>query len=180
MVNGVSFDCEGADSPGDRPIEDPIPIEDIEELEVVGTPVAIDRGGWGQEPSWVQFELRSTGDEQISATKVQISETTADATRVEDISGSGPEIEFGADGELDADEGLSIGDVSYPLDTAGTIDSNETITVDIEQFRSGGILAQTDMTGESVTVLLVVEGLDPNDPDAEIPVEIELENLDGQ
>ncbi len=178
-VSDVSFDCEGADSPGTAPPDDPVPIGDIEELEVVGTPTANERVGWGQQPSWVQFELQNTGDGQVSATEVQISETTADATRVEDITGSGPEIEIGSDGVLDAENGLSIGAVSYPLNTAGTINQDETSTVNIEQFRSGGLFDQTDMTGESVTVVLVVEGLDPNDPESEVPVEIELENLEG-
>lgn len=182
-VTGIQFDCEGSDSPGFGPPDETVPIEDVDDLSVVGTPTASDSTGVPQEPdSRVQFDLQNSGSEQLTVTSIQMQDTTSSAYRVEYVAtiigGTDAEVEIGSDGELDVDDGLSIGEVTYDLDAVGTIGSGETVSSNIEQFRDGGFDSQSDMTGESVTVVLVVEGLDPNDPSEEVAVEIELENLE--
>lgn len=88
--------------------------------------------------------------------------------------GTDSEVEIGDDGVLDVDNGISIGDATYSLDSSATVGPNETVTVDVEQFRNGGYDSQVDMTGETVTMVLSVHGLDSDDSGSVVSAEIEL------
>lgn len=175
-VSGVAFDCEGEDDPGTAPPTDPIPIADIDELQLDGTPTA-EQGPLTSQTSRVTFGLEYTGDQSVTVTTAQIKSTSSTATRVETILSNDPEIDISAtaDGYFDAEQGITIGNTAYPLEQDATLGSGTSAEITLQEFREGGEWTRVSMSGETVTVVFTVEGLDSSDPDATVPVEIELD-----
>lgn len=173
-IEGVSFDCAGA--AGGDPPTDPIPITDDRiDLEVSTQPSAEYRQFlWYANYSAVTWGLENTGDGPVAVSGIQIGDST------EGIEVSGPtelEIAASTDGNLETDTRLDIGGSAptYDLDQDAEILQNQEATVTLGQFRTATSWAdQVDMRGESVTVVLMVDGLDVPGRERPVPVEMEL------
>jgi len=173
-VTGVSFDCDGG-SPGDGdPPTDPVPIDDPAVTLEASNPTA-EGGFWFIPSPEVQFDLQNTGSQPVTVTGIQVSDSSA-ATGIEQ---DGAEVDVTAEtnGELDADSGISIGADAprYDFDQDATIADGQTAGVTLADFQSGG--TAVDMSGESVTLVLYVEGLDVPGHDGPVPVEIQFEDI---
>lgn len=184
-VSGVEFDCEGARSPGDGETPETVPIDSTAlSLETGSVAATAPTGAIAQADSRVVFDVTNEGDETVTVTGIQLTGTTSDATELYHCAAVGftgcteTDDEVAIDGTTDGgrsvDEAISIGSSSpkYGLDAPATIGSDATATVALEQFREGGFASQVDMSGTELTVVLVVE--DPENPDAELGIEIDL------
>lgn len=173
-VTGVSFDCEGSSSPGDGdPPTDPVPIDDPQIHLTAGSASSGGIGG-----SSVTFPLENTGDSPVRITGVQVSDA-GPATRIQydAFFWSGPEVDVGSNdqGTVDVADGISIGGdgPSYDFDDNATLTAGEAPTVTLESFRDGSD-GFVNMSGETVTLVLYVEGLDVPDREGPVPVEMTL------
>ncbi|MFA9502059.1 hypothetical protein ACERIM_04680 [Natrinema sp. H-ect1] len=180
LISNVDFDCDGDSTPGDGdPADDPTPIGDTD-LELVGQPSASPSSGIDTgENSRVTFDLENTGSESVTVTGISVDDQGSDATMIS-YWGSGDEVVIATanQGRLSVDDSLSVGETAprYALDENAVFEQGERASVTLEQFRTDGwpINPQAEMSGETVTVILYTEGLDPNDPTAETAVEVEL------
>ncbi|QSX00377.1 hypothetical protein [Haloterrigena alkaliphila] len=191
-VDGISYDCDEDDSAGDGKLtDDPVPIDsDRIALQLVeGTPEAEAPTGLdsSQGDSRVAFELENAGSGEMTVTGITVTDAT-DATHVNMIDGfiwpsDGDEVTItndatGETATINLEGSLSVSTDRYDLSSSATAGSGERLLLGLEQFRdgeNGGTRNQVDMSGESVTVVLYVEGADPNHPTEEIPVEIPLD-----
>lgn len=172
-VTGVAFDCDGPSGGDGDPPDDPVPIGNTS-LQVVGTPEAQGGGGFFQPDSEVAFDLENAGGDPATVTGLHLGDASVGSRVQQD--GSEVAIAATSDGRLDAPDGLGIGAdaPSYDLDRNATIASGDTAGVTLAEFRTGSNWwQQVDMSGESVTVVLYVEGLDGRD--GPVPVEIQLD-----
>ncbi|AGN01569.1 hypothetical protein L593_08120 [Salinarchaeum sp. Harcht-Bsk1] len=173
-VQNVAFNCDGAGAGDGDPPDDPIPITDPRiDLQVVGQPAAT-QGFFGAN-SVVTYDLENTGDDPVAVTGIHI----ADASAGSRVRRGGDELTIPASstGNLDQTDGLSIGANApqYDLDQNATIAGGQTAGVELGQFRAGSYFwQQVDMRGESVTVVLMVEGLNVSGREDPVPVEMTL------
>ncbi|APX97934.1 hypothetical protein [Natronorubrum daqingense] len=175
-VSGVDFDCEGDQPPADD-YPAPIPIDDSG-LELVGPPeTATSSGVDTGEESAVMFDIEYEGEGDGTVTGISVRETSSAASEIGYTGTGGSEliIDASEDGSLDDDIEIGDGAPRYDLDDQALLESGDEATVTLEQFRTGGAFSQVDMRGETVTVVLYVEGLDSDDPNAELPIEIVLD-----
>lgn len=172
-INDVAFSCEGAS--GDQPPDDPIPIDDSRiDLMVTDPPTA-----GGAFTSEVTVPIRNTGTDDVSITGVHLANASS-GTSVQGLFGA-TEVQITGGqqtGTLDTTNGLEIGPEApqYDLDQDGDVASNEEVSLSIRHFRGDdSFLGTADMSGATVTVVLMVEGLNVNDRNDPVPVEMELQ-----
>lgn len=173
-VTGVSFDCEGSSSPGDGdPPTDPVPIDDPDVSLEASNPTAVGEDWWGLiPPSRVAFELQNSGSQPVTVTDIHVSDAGS-ATLIEQ-QGDEVDVTGDASGGLGVDDGISVGPDAprYDFDQNATFSGGDTATVTVGRFQGSG--GQIDMNGESVTLVLYVEGLDVPDREGPVPVEMTL------
>lgn len=172
-IDGIDFVCEGT-SGGQAP-EDPIPIYDGRiSIEIDGTPAA---GGYRN--SEVTVPIRNAGADSVTITGIHLAEAT-NGNQVQGIFGAQDLQLTGSqqEGDLNTQSGIDIGQDAprYDLDQNGTVGSTETATLSMHHFRGGGngLFNTADMRQETVTVVLMVEGLDVDGREDPVPVEIEF------
>lgn len=170
-IEGVDFQCEGAG--GGQPPDDPIPIDDNRiDLALDGTPSA---GGWRN--TVVTYSIQNTGSSDATITGIHLSNSTS-GSLVMNYGGAEVDITGATTpGDLDASNGIEIGADAprYDLDQNAVVGSGETADVTLTRFRSSsGFFDTVDMSGDTVTVVLMVEGLDVAGRDDPIPVEMTI------
>lgn len=174
-IDEVEFRCEGA--AGGQPPNDPIPINDSRiDLELDGSP-----SSEGFASSRVAFSVRNSGSSSATISGIHVANSSS-GTRVQsyldyevDITGAT------TDGTLEASNGLDVGPDAprYDLDQDAVIGNDEVADVSVGSFQAGSGFSHVDMSGDTVTVVLMVEELDVTDREDPVPVEMTITVPEG-